>query len=171
MKLKSPYIAAACLATLALCAPLTASARAKKSAAPDASATPATATTSTAAKGQASPSAAKADRPIPYHGTISAVDTKAETFTIAGKEKTRVFKITSTSVLTKAGAPATIKDVTVNEEVRGSYWKKADGSMEAKSVKLGPLTPQEEAAKEAKKARHEEKMKAKAAAASPSPKA
>lgn len=101
---------------------------------------------------------------------ISAVDTKANTFTIAGKEKSRVFKITDKTVVTKGGAPATMKDVAVNEEVRGSYWKGADASLDAKSVKLGPLTAQEEAAKEAKKARREEKKAEKAgAAASPSP--
>jgi hypothetical protein len=28
-------------------------------------------------------------------------------------------------------------DIVVDEQVRGSYWKKGDGAMEAKSVKLG----------------------------------
>jgi hypothetical protein len=41
---------------------------------------------------------------------------------------------------------ATIKDVTVNEEVRGSYWKAMDGSLEARIVKLGPITEAEKAA-------------------------
>jgi 20S proteasome alpha/beta subunit len=50
---------------------------------------------------------------------ISVVDQKAKTFTIAGKEKSRVFKITDKTVVTKAGAPATVKDMVANEEVRG----------------------------------------------------
>lgn len=76
---------------------------------------------------------------------ISTVEQTAKTFTIAGKEKSRVFKVTDTTVLTKAGAPATMKDVVANEEVRGSYLKAADGSLEAKTVKLGPATDAEKA--------------------------
>jgi hypothetical protein len=77
---------------------------------------------------------------------VSAVDQTAKTFTIAGKEKARVFKVTDKTVLTKAGAPATMKDVLANEEVRGSYVKAADGSLEARVVKLGPMTDAEKAA-------------------------
>ncbi len=97
---------------------------------------------------------------------IQAVDKKAKTFTIAGKQKSRVFKITDRTVLTKAGNPATIKDLVENEEVRGSYWKSADGSFEAKGVKIGPLTEQEKAAQEARKARRAERKKQKEAAES-----
>ncbi len=84
---------------------------------------------------------------------ISATDPKAETFTIAGKEKSRVFKMTDKTVFMKGGAPATMKDVVANEEARGSYWKAADGSLEVKSVKLGPMTEAEQAlaAKHSKK--------------------
>ena len=87
-----------------------------------------------------------AEKAVPFHGTISAVDQTAKNFTIAGKEKSRVFKVTDATVLTKAGAPATMKDVTANEAVRGSYLKAADGSLEAKIVKLGPMTDAEKAA-------------------------
>jgi hypothetical protein len=158
MKYQSQLITGACIAALAFCVPLTASARAKKSASPSpaASASPAA---STAASPSASP--AKTERPIPFHGMISAVDSSAKTFTIAGKEKSRVFKITDKTVLSKAGNPATMKDVVANEEVRGSYWKQADGSLEAKSVKLGPPTEAEKAKEEARKS--------KKASASPSP--
>jgi hypothetical protein len=105
-------------------------------------------------------------RVIPFHGMISAVDPKSKTFTIAGKEKSRVFKISNNTVITKAGAPATMKDVVEKEEVRGSYWKETDGSLQAKAVKLGPLTEQEKAAEEARKAKRAEKKAAKAAASS-----
>ena len=104
-------------------------------------------------------------RPLPFHGKISAVDQKAKTFTIAGKEKSRVFKITDKTVLTKASAPATMKDVVANEEVRGSYWKMADGTLEAKTVKLGPKT-------DAEKAQHEKKTSPKTETSpAPSPRA
>jgi hypothetical protein len=170
----------ACLVALAVCAPIAASAASKSpSPAPNASATPkATASpkATSAPKTKATPSpaangtttdAAKA-RAIPFHGMISAVDQRAKTFTIAGKEHSRVFKVTEKSVLTKAGAPATMKDVVANEEVRGSYWKLTDGTLEAKSVKLGPKTDAEKAADEKRKASKKEKADA---AASPSPSA
>jgi hypothetical protein len=82
---------------------------------------------------------------------ISAVDQRAKTFTIAGKQKSRAFKVTERTFLSKAGMPATMKDVLVNEEARGSYWKAADGTLEAKKVKLGPMTEAEKAKAEKKK--------------------
>lgn len=102
---------------------------------------------------------------------ISAADQAAKTFTLAGKEKTRVFKVTGQTVLTKAGAPATMKDVVANEEVRGSYVKTADGSLEAKTVKLGPVTDAEKAAssKSSKKKAKPEAAANAAPSASPSP--
>jgi hypothetical protein len=158
MKYRSQIITGACIAALAFCAPVTALARAKKTESPSPSAS-----TSPTASAAASP--ANTERPIPYHGLISAVDTTAKTFTLAGKEKSRVIKITDKTILTKAGNPATMKDLVENEEVRGSYWKQADGTLEARKVKLGPLTEQEKAAEEARKAKRAEKK----ASASPSP--
>ncbi|HET7227747.1 MAG TPA: hypothetical protein VFJ55_03825 [Chthoniobacterales bacterium] len=98
-----------------------------------------------------------------------------KTFTIAGKDTSRVLKITDKTIITKSGQPATMKEVVANEEVRGSYYKMADGSMEAKVLKLGPLTEAEKAEREARKAKREEKRAAASAAAttalsaSPSP--
>lgn len=77
-----------------------------------------------------------ATRAIGFHGKISAVDQKRKTFTVGS----RVFKVTAKTTMTKAGAPATMKDVVANEEVRGSYWKLPDATLEAKLVKLGPKT-------------------------------
>jgi hypothetical protein len=77
-------------------------------------------------------------RPAPFHGMISAVDQGAKTFTLAGKKQSRVFKITDKTFITKAGKPATMTDVTENEEASGSYWKNADGTLEAKMLRLGP---------------------------------
>jgi hypothetical protein len=169
-------------AALACCLPFAANAASKKaatptpspmaSASPKAKATPAPkTTTSPAPKTTSSPSAntttdASKARAIPFHGMISAVDNRAKTFTIAGKEHSRVFKITDKSVITKAGAPATMKDVVMNEEARGSYWKVMDGTLEAKTVKLGPKTDAEKAADEKAKARKKEKESAEP---SPSP--
>jgi hypothetical protein len=70
---------------------------------------------------------------------ISAVDQNAKTFTLLGKKQSRVFKVTDKTSITKAGKPATMTDVTENEEASGSYWRNADGTLEAKTVKLGPI--------------------------------
>jgi hypothetical protein len=94
--------------------------------------------------GSPSPSTTKsptkqAARPIPFHGMVSAVDQKAKTFTISGKEKSRVFNVTDKTTITRAGKPAAMKDIAENEEVSGSVWQNPDGSLEAKMVKLGPM--------------------------------
>ena len=136
-KLIPAYITA-----LALCAP-SASYAAEKMVPSTAPST----TTSIAVSPQAAPPGRNTtERTVPFHGIISAADEKAKTFTITGKEKSRVFKITDQTVLTKAGVAATIKDVVVNEEVRGSYWQATDGSLEARTVKLGPRTEAEKSA-------------------------
>ena len=166
----------ACLAAFACLSPMAVSAAPKKapsptpgpvaSVAPKTKATPAPKTTSSPA-GNTTTDAAKA-RAIPFHGMISAVDQRAKNFTIAGKEHSRVFKITDKTVMTKAGKPATMRDVVANEEARGSYWKMTDGTLEAKTVKLGPKTEAEKAADEKAKARKKEKESASEANAMPS---
>jgi len=171
MKTKLHLITAG-VTVLACCLPFAANAATKKSASPTptpmASTTPKTKASPTP-KATSSPAAntttdANKARAIPFHGMISAVDTKAKTFTIAGKEHSRVFKITDKTVVTKAGKPATMKDVVANEEARGSYWKVMDGSLEAKSVKLGPKTDAEKAADEKRKANKKEKEAAESSA-------
>ena len=141
-------IITACAAALVYCVPLAAFAA---SPTPAASPKSSAADKTTADKTTTAPTKVRA---IPFHGTISTVDQTAKTFTIAGKEKSRVFKVTDATVITKAGAPATMNDVAANEQVRGSYVKTDDGSLEAKSVKLGPAT-------EAEKSRPKSKRKSK----------
>jgi hypothetical protein len=147
------HIVTACIAAFACSAPITLTAAISKksplpAASPSVSPSPKT-KSSPSPKTTASPSPhPTVSRSLPFHGMISAVDQKAKTFTIAGKEKSRVFKITDKTVLSKAGAAATMKDVVANEDVRGSYWKLTDGTLEAKTVKLGPKTDAEKAADE-----------------------
>ena len=62
---------------------------------------------------------------------VSAVDQKNKTFTISGKEATRVFKVTEKTKLLKGAGNATMSDIVDNEEVSGAYWKNPDGSLEA----------------------------------------
>ena len=68
---------------------------------------------------------------------ISAVDQSAKTFTITGKKQSRVFKVTDKTTVAKNGKTVSMRDITENEEASGSYWKNADGTLEAKTVKLG----------------------------------
>jgi hypothetical protein len=71
---------------------------------------------------------------------VSGVDQNAKTFTIAGKTTSRTFKVSDKTAVTKLGNPATMADIVENQEVSGSYRKNADGTLEAKQVKIGPMS-------------------------------
>lgn len=163
MKSKSHLITSACVAALIFCGPSLAFAAPKKSPSPSpgASASP-------AAKAATSP-AAKAPRAIPFRGTATAVDQSAKTFAIAGKESSRVFKVTEKTVVTKAGSAATMADLAENDAVTGSYWKHDDATLEAKSLKIGGKTESDKAASE-KKSKKSDAAADSAASPSPSPK-
>jgi len=129
MKNRTYLISGVCVVSLAFCPPLTAqmpSTQSVPAASPHATASPAS-----------SPSK-QAVRPIPFHGMVLAVDQNAKTFTIASKKTSRVFKVTDKSTIVKGRNAATMKDIVQNEEVSGSAWKNPDGSLEAKTVKVGP---------------------------------
>jgi len=74
----------------------------------------------------------KKPRAVPYHGKVASVDVSAKTFMV-GK---RTFRVTDATTITKDGAAATMSDITAGQMAGGSYWKKDDGSLEAKTVKL-----------------------------------
>jgi hypothetical protein len=132
MKNRLQLIIGACIAALAFCVPLTAQTMPRKSASPSPS-------PSASASPAGSPGKAIA-RSIPFHGMVSAIDQSAKSFTIAGKTAARVFKVTDKTAVTKAGNPATIADIVENQEVSGSYRKNADGTLEAKTVTIGPIS-------------------------------
>jgi hypothetical protein len=165
MKLTNLLIIGAFFAVVAICLPTRSDAKAKGSPSPEAE-------SSAALSAEASPAKMRATA---FKGMIASVDDIAKTFTIAGKDTSRVLKVTDKTIITKGGQPATMKEVVANEEVRGSYYKMPDGSMEAKMVKLGPLTEEEKAKRDAQRAKREEKKAAASAAAatassaSPSP--
>jgi Domain of unknown function (DUF5666) len=118
MKIKTPLPTAICVAALILGASSGALAKENKTetAIPKATASPAT----------------KA-KPIPYRGNVTSVDASVKTFTVG----IRTIKVTDQTKITKQGAAATMADITVGEKVSGSYWKKDDGSLEAKNIKVG----------------------------------
>jgi hypothetical protein len=76
---------------------------------------------------------------VPYHGIISAVDKNAKTFTIEGRRESRVLKIIDGTAITKGGETATIDDINKDDEVSGSYLKDSDGTLLARTVKIGPV--------------------------------
>jgi hypothetical protein len=126
MKSKTYLIAAAIIALLVFSLSLSAQMTTKSS-----SASPSPTASTSPGK--------QANRPIPFHGMVSAVDQKNKTFTISGKEATRVFKVTNKTGIVKGATAGTMKDIADNEEVSGAYWKNPDGTLEAKIVKLGPM--------------------------------
>ena len=159
MKILRLIITGTCVAALTFLLPLSASAQgAKSKASPTASPSPAATT-----KGSASPAntatttaADKPARAIPLRGTASSIDKSAKTFTIAGKTSSRVFKVTDETKITKAGGEATFADLTENEYVTGSYWKRDDGTLELKSLKIGGKTDSEKASSSKKKSKKDE---------------
>jgi hypothetical protein len=138
MKPKILLLTGAAVATFTLPLSLSAQTTPHKASSPSPSASPA------ASAAEMESPAKHAGRPVPFHGMVSAVDQDAKTFTISGKETSRVFKVTDKTAITKSGKPATITDITENEEVSGSYWKHPDGTLEAKKVKIGPRKKKEE---------------------------
>jgi hypothetical protein len=162
MKNKSSLVLGVCISVLVLSS--SSVVRAESKATPSPSASPA-ASTSPAEKS----STKKTNRPVPFRGKVASVDSTANTFSIAGKGATRVIKVTDQTKVTKQGVEATMKDIVVDEEVRGSSWKKEDGSLEARTVKIGPLSADEEARRAARKQKKNEADAAASPAASPSP--
>ncbi|MEO5720798.1 MAG: hypothetical protein ABIR71_04920 [Chthoniobacterales bacterium] len=141
MKNNSHLITGLCVAAFAFCGSLQAAEK-----------------TSPAPKKDATAEApAKPPRPTSYHGNASAIDQSAKTFSLVGKKNTRVIKVTDKSTVTKAGASAGLSDLTENEYVSGSYWKHEDGTLEAKTLKIGGKTEAEKAAATTKKAKKDAK--------------
>src|SRR2546421_12806454 len=68
------------------------------------------------------PKTEKKARPVPFNGKVGAVDKTAKTVTLEGKEKSRVFQITSeTRILNKDRKPGTLDDIQVGDRVGGAY--------------------------------------------------
>jgi hypothetical protein len=70
---------------------------------------------------------------------VSAVDKTAKTFSMEGRGKARVLKIIDGTPITKNGEIATIDDINKDDEVSGSYLKDSDGTLLARTVKIGPI--------------------------------
>ena len=76
---------------------------------------------------------------VRYHGMVSAVDKNAKTFTIAGRRESHTLKITDATSITKDAETVTIEELNQDDEVSGSYVKNSDGTLEARTIKIGPV--------------------------------
>jgi hypothetical protein len=93
-----------------------------------------------AKKAAASPGAspaANSDTKYPFHGKVKSVDVSGMTFTLDGL-KPRTFAVTADTKIMKNGAPATLKDAVVGDDVGGRTEKSPDGKLTALSVRFGP---------------------------------
>ena len=94
------------------------------------------------ADGPAPATKAKTSR-YPIRGKLKAVDTAANTFTLAGTDKDRVFKTTAQTEIIRQGKPATLAEAVIGEEVGGLVERQSDGSAVALKVRFGPKTEEE----------------------------
>jgi hypothetical protein len=98
----------------------------------------------TAAVAQAQPASSApasqpdATGPAKFYGTVSAVDTKAMTFTVDNQ----VYHIVGETHMTKASddSKATLEEGLVGEAARGTYTKASDGSLNVTKVRFGKKT-------------------------------
>jgi hypothetical protein len=61
--------------------------------------------------------------------------------TLEGKEKVRVFQVTSETKIHKDKKPATLDDVVVGDRVGGAYRENAEGKMELVTLNTGLPQP------------------------------
>jgi hypothetical protein len=74
---------------------------------------------------------------MPFRGKVTAVDKTAMTISLAGKEKPRIFVVTSETKFFKDNKPATLADLTVGEEVGGRARLAANGKQEIMTLRIG----------------------------------
>jgi hypothetical protein len=84
-------------------------------------------------------SAAVSEKPkrMPFYGSVKAVDLKAKTLTLKGKEKDRVFLVTKTTRIHNSGTTKKLTDVKVGRKVGGLAKANATGKWEVATLNLG----------------------------------
>jgi hypothetical protein len=96
----------------------------------------------TPSKSKETTKSSRAARPIPFRGTIAAVDKKAMTLKVGE----RVFHIASDTRLIRNNQTTTLADAKVGEVVGGNYVKGDDGKLTAKMIRFGKKSPAPEKA-------------------------
>lgn len=74
-----------------------------------------------------------AKRGLPFHGTVSEVDTNAMTLTV----ESRTFKVTGKTKIMKDGEQASLSDFTIGDKVSGYYRTNDEGVLTASSIRIG----------------------------------
>ena len=76
-----------------------------------------------AEKAEKTEKAADMPKALPFVGTVSAVDVTGRAFTLNGKAKERVFKVTDKTEILMDGKPVSLNAMTVGAKVQGSAIK------------------------------------------------
>lgn len=76
-------------------------------------------------------------RPVPFRGKVKSIDNTAMTITV----ETRTFQITSQTIITKDGKPATFSDAAVGDNVQGSVKRENNGKYTALKLNFGIPAP------------------------------
>ncbi len=77
------------------------------------------------------------DQVIPFRGKLKAIDNTGKTISVG----TMTIQITSDTLISKLGKPATLADGVEGDVVGGAYRKDADGKLNAVSLRFGPKPP------------------------------
>lgn len=88
------------------------------------------------AKTAAKPAAPPKAKTTSFTGKLAAADKVAKTLTLDEKAK-RVLDVTSETIITKNGKPATFDDAVLGEEIHGTFKKTEDGKLIAVTVNYG----------------------------------
>lgn len=87
-------------------------------------------------KGAEKEKAAEMARALPFVGTVSSVNAGGHTFTLNGKAKERVFKVSDKTEILMDGKTVPLSAMTVGAKVQGSAIKH-ETDWEAKKVTIG----------------------------------
>ena len=96
----------------------------------------------------AGPNAPRA-KAMPFYGQVKAVDKAAQTLTLVGKEKDRVFRINQATKIHDAGEPKKLEDVKVGRHVGGRAEANGEGEWVITTLNLGVKQGRQPAASEA----------------------
>jgi hypothetical protein len=88
-------------------------------------------------KDKATERATELARALPFVGTVSAVNVNGRSFSLNGKAKERVFKVSDKSEILMDGKPVGLSAMTVGAKVQGSAIKH-ELEWEVKKVTIGP---------------------------------
>ena len=75
---------------------------------------------------------------MPFRGKIMVINREAKTFTLPGKKKVRVFRVTTKTKFVKHGKAAKFSDAVVGEMVGGVAVAGAAKIKEVLSLRIGP---------------------------------